>query len=255
MKISVIMASYNSAATIGTSIASFLEQDHCDKELLVIDGASSDATCDIVRSFESPLISLMSEPDDGIYDGLNKGIERAQGDVIGILHSNDYFCNAGVLSHAAETLEKTGSDSVFADVEFFNLAEPERTVRHYSSARFHAGLLQYGIMPAHPTMFIRRDVFKRFGLYRTDMRIAGDFEFVTRIYKDGDTSFTYAPKVWTRMALGGASTSGIRSRILLNQEILQACRIHSIQSSWLKLLSKYPRKLMEYVPALWKGRA
>jgi len=250
MKISVVMAAYNSQATIGTAIASFLEQDHPDKELIVIDGASSDATCEIVRGFDSPLISIFSERDDGIYDGINKGIAMAQGEVIGVLHSNDYFSTAGVLSEVQETLEKDGCDSVFADVEFFNLGEPERTVRHYSSARFHGGLLQYGIMPAHPTMFIRRDVFERFGVYRTDMRIAGDFEFVARIYKDAGTSFTYVPKIWTRMATGGASTAGIRSNIQLNKEILQACRIHGIRSNWLKLFSKYPRKMTEYLPTL-----
>lgn len=247
------MASYNSEVTIGTAITSFLNQDHPDKELLVIDGASSDATCEIVRGFDSPLISLISEPDEGIYDGINKGIAMAQGDVLGVLHSNDYFSGSGVLTEVLETLEKNGCDSVFSDVEFFNLSDPERTVRHYSSARFNVGLLQYGIMPAHPTLFIRRDVFKRFGLYRTDMRIAGDFEFVVRIYKDGDTSFTYVPKTWTRMTTGGASTSGLRSKILLNQEILQACRIHGVQSNWLKLFSKYPRKLTEYFPTLQRS--
>lgn len=253
MKISVIMAAYNSQATIGTAIVSFLEQDHPDKELIVIDGASSDATYAIVRGFDSPLISTISERDKGIYDAINKGIAMAKGDVIGVLHSNDYFSDNGVLSEVLKTLEKDGSDSVFADVEFFNPDTPERTVRYYRSARFHSGLLQYGIMPAHPTLFIRRDIFKRFGLYRTDMRIAGDFEFVARIYKDEETSFTYVPKTWTRMATGGASTDGLRSKYQLNKEILHACRIHGIRSNWVKLLSKYPRKMTEYLPTLLGG--
>lgn len=251
MKISVIMAAYNSQATIGAAIASFVEQDYPDKELIVVDGASSDSTCDVVRGFENPNISMISEPDKGIYDGINKGIAMATGDVIGLLHSNDVFSGPGILSDVQDTLANSGSDVAFADVEFFNPDTPQRTVRHYRSAHFHRGRLQYGIMPAHPTMFLRREVFERFGPYRTDMRIAGDFEFVVRIFKDGETSFTYVPETWTRMATGGASTDGIRSKILLNQEILQACRIHGIRSNWLKLLSKYPRKLMEYLPTFF----
>lgn len=250
MKISVVMATYNSEASIAAAITSFLEQDHPDKELLVIDGASKDRTNDIVLGFDNPLIRAVSEPDDGIYDAINKGILMARGDVVGLLHSNDYFDNPGVLSEVQATFDETGTDTVFADVEFFNPAAPGRTVRHYRSGRFYSGLIQYGIMPAHPTMFIRRAVFDRFGLYRTDMRIAGDFEFVARIYKDNETSYTYVPKTWTRMAMGGASTAGLRSNLQLNREILQACRIHGIRSNWLKLLMKYPRKLLEFLPAL-----
>lgn len=250
MKISVVMAAYNSEATIGTAIASFLEQDYAERELIVIDGASSDGTCDVVRGFDSPLITMISEPDKGIYDGINKGILQATGDVIGVLHSNDFFADPSVLSEISRTFAQTGSDSVFADVEFFHPDTPDHTVRHYRSGRFHKGQLKYGIMPAHPTMFLRRAVFDRFGLYRTDMRIAGDFEYVARIYKNAETSYTYVPKTWTRMATGGASTAGISSKIRLNAEILQACRIHGIRSNWAMLLMKYPRKLTEYLPKL-----
>lgn len=248
LKISVIMATHNSSETVGRSIGSFLSQDYPEKELIVIDGASRDSTCAVVDGFASPLIRLHSENDHGIYDAINKGIRLANGDIICLLHSNDFYSEQSILKTAANLMREDELDAVYADVEFFRRGAPEKTVRHYRSGRFSPGMLKYGIMPAHPTLFLRRRVFEQFGDYRTDMRIAADFEFVARIFKDGALRTSYVPRTWMRMQAGGASTSGLRSKLLLNSEIIKACRINGIETNWLKILSKYRWKIFELLP-------
>jgi len=138
-------------------------------------------------------------------------------------------------------------DAVYADVEFFRSEKPEAIVRRYSSRHFSPQKLAWGWMPAHPTLFLRRSVFDRFGLYRFDYRIGGDFEFVARIFKDGSVRYRYLPEVWIRMRVGGVSTSGLRSTLLLNREVLRACRENGIRTNWLMLLSKYPFKMLEFL--------
>ncbi|MEC5292968.1 MULTISPECIES: glycosyltransferase family 2 protein [unclassified Aurantimonas] len=245
MKITTVMVCFNSEATIAKSIDSFLAQDHADRELLVIDGASRDRTCDIVRAYGSPLIRLVSESDKGIYDALNKGIAAASGEVIGVLHSNDLFAGPGVLSQIAQAFAQPELDAVYADVVFFKADAPERTARHFRSDRFSPGTLGWGIMPAHTTLFLRRRVFDRFGQYKTDYKIAGDYEFIARVFHKTGVVSRYIPAIWVRMLAGGASTAGLRSKLLLNREVVRACRENGISTNYFKILSKYPAKLLE----------
>jgi glycosyltransferase involved in cell wall biosynthesis len=215
------------------------------RELVVVDGASTDRTVEIVQGFESPLVQVHSARDRGIYDALNKGIARATGDVVGILHSNDYFASPTILNQVAEAFADPNLDAVFADVTFFPPGKPDRVVRRYRSNRFRPALLAYGLMPAHPTLYLRRRVFERFGVYRTDFRIAGDFEFIARIFRENRISYRYVEDVWTRMETGGASTGGLRSKMVINAEVLRACRDLGISTSYARLLARYPRKVLE----------
>lgn len=247
MKISVTTICYNSEASISRTIESFLKQDHRDKELIVVDGASKDRTCEIVRSYQSPEIMLKSEPDAGIYDALNKATRLASGEVIGLLHSNDLYADNKVLSRVAAAFQDPGLDAVFADVSFFAPENVHCVVRRYRSDMFRPAMLAYGLMPAHTTLHLRRSVFDRFGYYKTDYRIAGDFEFVARIFKDDLLSYRYFNEVWTLMETGGASTSGFQSKVRLNREVLRACQDLGIKTNMFWLLSKYPRKLLELV--------
>lgn len=239
------MATFNSEATVHRAIESFLAQTYADKELIVVDGLSCDRTCEIVTSFGDDRIHLCSEKDKGIYDGINKGIARASGDIIGLLHSNDLFASAAVLETIASAFEAPSLDAVYADIVMFPSAQPEKVVRHYNSGRFRPERLKYGIMPAHPTLYLRRRVFERFGQYEPSYRISGDFEFVGRIFKDGTLKSRYFDDVWMRMQTGGASTDGLKSKYVLNTEILRACRALGIRSSWAHMLAKYPMKLGE----------
>ena len=247
MKISAVMACYNSGATVARAVESFLLQDHAERELVVVDGASKDETCAVVEGFASPLISLASGPDRGIYDAINKGIARAEGEVIGILHSNDRYAHPHVLSRVAEAFAAEDLDAVFADVTFHPPGQPDRVIRRYDSSHFRPERIAAGAMPAHTALFLHRRVFEAHGLYRTDYRIAGDFEFVARVFRKGDIRWRHVPEVWVRMEAGGASTSGLRSKILGTQEVRRACRENGIATSYPRILSKYPRKLLELV--------
>lgn len=246
MKISIITAVYNRENSVARAIRSVEEQSHRDIEHLVIDGASTDRTCEIIRQYNSPYVTLRSEPDDGIYDALNKGISMADGDVVGLLHSDDLFANSDVLSKVASCFEDPSLDAVYADAAFFS-SRPDRLKRRFDSSRFKPRRIGFGWMPAHTTLFLRRAVFEKYGLYKTDYQIAADFEFIARIFKNGTLKSRYVPEVWVHMQTGGASTAGLASNIVGNREILRACRENDIRSNYFMLLSKYPLKLLEYV--------
>lgn len=247
MRISVVMATFNSEATVYRAIESFLAQTYADKELIVVDGLSNDRTCEIVTSFGDDRIHLFSEKDHGIYDGINKGITRASGDIIGLLHSNDLFASDAVLESIASAFEAPSLDAVYANIVMFPPDRPNKKVRRYNSGFFRPERLKFGIMPAHPSLYLRRSVFERFGHYETSYRIAGDFEFVGRIFKEGTLKSRYFDEVWMLMQTGGASTSGLKSKYVLNTEILRACRALGIRSSWAHMLVRYSMKLSEII--------
>ena len=189
---------------------------------------------------------FVSEPDEGIYDAMNKGIRLASGDIIGTLNADDVYADSKVLSRIERQMVQGQLDAIYGDVMFFANDRPKVNLRRYSSRYFAPSRIAWGWMPAHPTLFLRREIFHRFGLFRADFNIAGDYEFVARIFKDADLRYRYLPEVLVRMRTGGASTNGWRSTLLLNREVLRACRENGIRTNLLMLLSKYPIKALEY---------
>lgn len=247
MKISIITVCFNSAATIEHCLASVATQSHGDIEYIVIDGASTDGTADVIRSKGSRVARFVSEPDHGIYDAMNKGLALATGDVIGILNADDRYSNNQVLSHVATSMDASNLDLLYADVAFFQPDAPNRLVRRFSSARFSPDRIAWGWMPAHPALFVRRAVFDEVGNYRTNYAIAGDYEWVARAFARSNWRHAYLPEVLVHMQMGGVSTRSWRSTLLLNQEVLRACRANGISTNWFKILSKYPLKALELV--------
>ncbi|MGE0011506.1 MAG: glycosyltransferase family 2 protein [Azoarcus sp.] len=245
MKVSVITVVFNRAGTIAHAIES-LQAQTCPAEHIVVDGASTDGTLEILRHNLGPSAQLVSEPDAGIYDAMNKGIRMATGDVIGILNADDVYADNDVLMRVSRIMDQDDLDALYGDVEFFHLENPDKVIRRYSSARFSPRRIAWGWMPAHTAFFLRRSVFDAYGLYRPDFRIAGDYEFVARIFKNDMLKYRYLPEVLVRMSTGGASTGGWRSTLLLNREVLRACRENGIRTNMLKLLSKYPLKALEF---------
>lgn len=245
MKFSIITASFNAASTIEATLRSVASQTHPDVEHLVIDGGSNDGTQAIVTSHGQRVSTFLSEPDCGIYDAMNKGLMRASGDFIGFLNADDVYAHADVLHRVAQTMEQQNLDVLYGDVAFYRSDEPGKIVRRYSSARFRPDRIAWGWMPAHPGLFVNRDLFLRTGPFRTDFRIAGDFEFVARLFLQQKPRYLYLPEVLVNMSLGGVSTGGWRSTVLLNKEVLRACRDNGIRTNMLKILSKYPVKVLE----------
>ena len=213
----------------------------------MIDGGSNDGTVEAVQAHGNRLTHFITEPDEGIYDAMNKGLALATGKVIGFLNADDFYANPYVLSQVADLMERHDLDILYGDVAFYQQANPGRLVRRYSSSRFRPDRLAWGWMPAHPAMFIKNEVFKAVGPFRINYKIAGDFEFVARVFTTRLPRYLYIPEVIVHMCTGGISTSGLKNTLLLNKEVLQACRENGINSNFFKIASKYPLKLLEYL--------
>jgi len=248
MRLSVVTVCFNSAQTIEATLASVANQIDAEVEHIVVDGASSDGTAAILQAHRQQLARVISESDRGIYDAMNKGVRVATGEVIGFLNADDVYAHEKVLSTVGRIMELEHLDAVFGDVEFFRSGNPGRTTRRYSSARFRPDRIAWGWMPAHPALFVRREVFQRVGEFRPDFRIAGDFEFVARALGKGSLRYRHIPEVLVRMQTGGISTQGWRNTLLLNREVVRACRENGISTNMAKILTKYAFKVLEYFP-------
>lgn len=247
MKISIITVAFNAARTIADTLESVAAQTHAEIEHIVVDGASTDGTLQIIERHRKHISRLISEPDQGIYDAMNKGLVLAKGEIIGFLNADDVYAHNGVLERVSATMAKDGLDALFGDAEFVNPDRPDQPVRRYRSERFHPKRIAWGWMPAHPALFLRRHVYERFGMFRTDYRIAGDFELVARMFHGDTLTYRHLPEVLVRMQTGGVSTGGWRNTLLLNREVLRACRENGIPTNLPKILSKYPAKLLEFL--------
>ncbi|QFY62012.1 glycosyltransferase [Rhizobium grahamii] len=247
MKITVITVCYNSVATIGDALRSVAAQTYPDIEHIVIDGGSRDGTQDAIRANIARVAQFVSERDEGIYDAMNKGLARATGDVICFLNSDDFYASPEALAVVACEMNDPSIDALFGDVAFIDPINPEKILRHYRSGRFSPRSIAWGWMPAHPASFIRRTVFEIEGGFKTDYRIAADFEFIARSFGKKAYRFRHSTRTFVKMRLGGVSTGGFKSKILLNREVLRACRENGIRTSYLQILMKYPFKILEYV--------
>ncbi|MBL4813123.1 MAG: glycosyltransferase [Rhodobacteraceae bacterium] len=225
MTISVVTAVYNRADTIGASLQSLAAQDYANVEHVVQDGGSSDGTLDILRGWDSgPKISLQSAADGGIYDAINKGIARATGDVIGLLHSDDELAGRGVLSRVAQAFEVPTVMAVYGDLQYVAADGSGRVLRHWTSGEFSPQKLRRGWMPPHPTLYMRASVFADQGSYDTSYRIAADYEAMLRWFGRGGLRPAYIPEVLVRMRVGGESNRSVKQIITKSREDLRALR-------------------------------
>jgi len=251
MKVSIITVVYNREKTIERSIQSVLNQTYKNIEYIIIDGASADGTMQIVQQYKDQIATIISEKDEGMYDALNKGIKAATGDVVGILHADDEFASATIIEKVVEQLQSNAStDAVYGDVGFVKEEQPEKIVRYYSSAIFQPKLFTWGFMPAHPTFFCYRKFFGLYGLYRTDLEIAADFDLLVRYLRKHELRTVYIPEMLVKMNMGGKSTSGLSSTLKINREIKQILSEQQLPSSYLRLYARYFIKVLEY----WQKR-
>ena len=247
MKISIVTVCYNSEKTIRDAIEAVLSQDYPDIEYLIIDGLSNDNTSKIINQYPGRIAKVISEPDNGIYDAMNKGIKHATGDVIGILNSDDFFEDSSVISDVVRHFNSNPlADLIIGDVVYVDPLNIEKITRFYSSKKFRRSKLRFGWMPPHAATFIKTDVYRRLGSYSTDFKISADYELFVRMLLVHSLVYSRIDQVLTRMRTGGVSSSGLKSKFLLNAEIVKACRDNGVYTNIFLVLLKTPMKLLEF---------
>ncbi|MDC1226303.1 glycosyltransferase [Algibacter sp.] len=249
MKISIITATYNSSETIESCMTSVINQSYPNIEYVIIDGNSSDDTLDIVKqnqlNYPKVKFKIVSEPDKGIYDALNKGIAMATGDVIGFVHSDDVLASDTILAEIADDFENKSLDGVYGDLEYVAKENSNSVIRHWKSKPFHPNLLNKGWMPAHPTLFLKRDVYEKYGDFDLSYNIAADYDFMLRILKDQTLKFSYLPEVITKMRVGGASNRSIKNIIQKTREDYTAVKSNQV-GGLITVLRKNTSKIKQF---------
>ncbi len=248
IKVSIITVTYNSVQTLGDTIESVLSQKGVDCEHIIIDGASTDGTVDLIKSYDEKYLGKLkwiSSQDRGIYDAINKGIELAEGDVVGVLNSDDFYKYEWSLSRLVEPFQDESIGAVYADLEYVLPQDLNRCIRYYSSAIFRPSLMRLGFIPAHPTFYMRRDLIKQIGMYRIEYRIAADFEFLLRALYVHRIKTCYIPESLITMRVGGISTRGMESHRVIMKEHLKACKEHGVYTNVVILSLRYVYKVYE----------
>jgi glycosyltransferase involved in cell wall biosynthesis len=242
-KVSVITVCFNSSETIKRTLESVNHQTYSNIEHIIIDGNSADNTMGIVSEYKSRPGQIVSEPDQGIYDAMNKGLKKSSGDIICFLNSDDEFYSSDLVADIVEEFENGELDLIFGDVIY--KSKTGELTRHYKSQGFTVNKLRFGFMPAHPSLFVSKNIYKRVGNFRSEFQIAGDFEICCRIFQIPCLRMLYLERPFVNMLTGGASGIRFSNIILVNREILKACLINGIKTNYFNLFIRYFRKLYE----------
>lgn len=235
MKISIITVCYNSEKTIEDTLRSVANQKNVNVEHVLIDGASTDETVDIIKQHSS-VTTFVSEPDRGIYDAMNKGIALAIGDVVGTLNADDFYMHDHVLEDVAQVFLDPTIEACYGDLVYVRQDNVDQVVRFWKSIDYKSGLFKSGWMPAHPTFFVRKSVYERLGSFNLDYKIAADFELLFRLLEQNKIKTQYVPKVLVKMRLGGTTNKNFSNILKQNNEIITILRKHYVDFSVVKFV-------------------
>lgn len=251
IRISIVTPTFNSAATLRDTLDSVLAQSFRNYEYLVVDGGSKDSTVELLREYEPRFDGRMrwiSERDRGLYDALNKGYSMSNGDVVGLLNSDDFFTSDDILQTIADAFDgHPEKDAVYADIHFVKPDNLSTPVRYYSSAKFTPEKMRMGYMPAHPSFYARRACFEKYGMFDLDFKVAADFENLLRLIYVNRINACYIPKDFVTMRTGGMSTSGLKSYRQIIRDHFRAFEKNGLKVNYLSYFSRYPRKLLEFI--------
>lgn len=245
--VSVITVVFNGAATLEHNIQSVIGQGYDNVEHIVIDGGSTDGTTDILRKYDDNIDYWVSEKDAGIYDAMNKGIALAKGKYVGTLNADDYFADDLALEKIVRRLEESDVDAVFSCLDIVSPENLDHVLRKYRIAHFSPFMLRIGVMPPHPTFYCKKSCYEKAGPYRTDYRIAADFEMMVRLRFRYRITWSFIDETTAKMRAGGLSSSGIRSSWIVNREIIRACVENGLYTNMFMLALKLPIRLWERV--------
>lgn len=245
--ITVITVVFNGAETLRDTIESVVKQGYHNIEHIIIDGGSSDATLDILKQYDHVIDYWLSEKDRGIYDAMNKGIALSSGEYVGMLNADDMFADENAVQDIADRFCTAKVDAVFSCLDIVDKNNLNKILRKYRVAKLNSILLRIGVMPAHPTFYCKKSCYKDGGMYKTDYKIAADFEMLTRLLIRQKISWSFIEKVTVTMRSGGLSNSGFMARVKLNREIVRACKENGLYTNLFLLALKLPIRLFELI--------
>lgn len=248
MKVSIITTCYNRKATIQGAIESVLAQDYPDIEYIIVDGLSNDGSIDIINQYQGKVAKIVSERDHGMYEAINKGIRLATGDIIGLVHSDDFLYDSHVISDVVKRFEKSGADFLYGDGVFVNADNINKPVRNWIGGTYHKWKVRLGWLPLHPTCYIRRDVMMREGLYDESFKIAADTDLLVRYLYKANLKVDYMPRRIIRMRMGGLSTDSEKRKLMWNEDV-RLYKAHGFTPAVLTKIIKMMWKVPQFVEA------
>lgn len=246
MKVSIITATYNSARTIKDTVLSIRHQSYGNIEHIIIDGSSVDNTLNLAGHF-GHTGPLLSEPDKGIYDAMNKGLKMASGDIIGILNSDDFYSDTGVIEKVVKAFESENCDGIYGDLVYVDQFQTKKVLRKWIAGGYSKKLFYRGWMPPHPTFFVKKEVYEKYGLFDLTFRSSSDYELLLRFMFLKDIKVEYLPGVLVHMRAGGNSNRSIKNRIVAHLEDYRAWRVNGISPKWYTVALKPLRKIKQYL--------
>jgi glycosyltransferase involved in cell wall biosynthesis len=246
IKISIITVAYNAASTIKDTIESVLAQENIELEYIIIDGGSKDGTQDIVKGFGTQISKFISEPDNGIYDGMNKGVGLATGEIIGILNADDVYADQNVLSDVVKSFEDS-TQAVYANLVYVAEGNLDIVKRIWVSKPYKEGMFKKGWMPPHPTFFVRKEVYEKFGSYSLELKSAADYEFMLRVIHKNKIKLNYLDRVTVKMRVGGKSNASLKNRLKANQEDRKAWKMNGLKPGAFTTIRKPLSKIGQFL--------
>jgi len=237
-KVSIITAVFNGEQTVGQTITSIKGQTYKNIEHIIIDGNSVDNTLDVIKSHNYPKLRILSAPDQGIYHALNKGIMLSTGDIIGFVHSDDFLCNKNAIKKIVQAFSMTHTLAVYSDLDYVAQSDPSKIIRHWSAGTFSPSRLKHGWMPPHPTLYLSRSAYEKYGMFKTDYRVAADYEFILRVFSQINSNVYYIPETLYKMRTGGISTTNILTKMCEDYRAMRAHKTGNVITLLRKSLSK-----------------
>jgi glycosyltransferase involved in cell wall biosynthesis len=245
-KVTIITVCFNSATTIETTLRSVIDQNYNNIEYIIVDGGSTDKTLQIIEKYRSAISRLISEKDDGIYFAINKGIALATGDIIGILHADDFYTDNNIITKVVKAFDKNNTDTVYGDLQYVERENTNKVKRNWKSGKYSRGLFFKGWMPPHPAFFVRKKCYEKYGMFNTVLKSAADYEMMLRLLHKYECSTFYIPEVLVKMRVGGKSNVSIINRVKANREDKKAWLLNGLKPGLFTLIRKPLSKLKQF---------